>query len=74
MIISLSSLASLLSYWVMYKYYSFVCSVLYKNNFSGVIPNEIGGLTMLELLDLRSNNLSGRIPVEIGEMLSLKCL
>ncbi|XP_019704719.1 protein MALE DISCOVERER 2 isoform X2 [Elaeis guineensis] len=48
--------------------------VLYKNNFSGAIPKEIGGLTMLELMDLRSNNLSGRIPVEIGEMLSLKCL
>ncbi|KAH0985824.1 hypothetical protein GBA52_013001 [Prunus armeniaca] len=34
----------------------------------------LGGLTRLELLDLRDNNLSGTIPVEIGRMLSLKRL
>lgn len=49
-------------------------SVLYKNRLSGVIPKEIGGLTRLELLDLRNNNLNGMIPVELGSMLSLKCL
>lgn len=48
--------------------------VLYKNNFSGIIPKEIGYLNMLELLDLRNNNLNGTIPMEIGEMLSLKHL
>ncbi|KAK1322382.1 putative LRR receptor-like serine/threonine-protein kinase MRH1 [Acorus calamus] len=48
--------------------------ILYKNNFSGVIPKELGNLTMLELLDLRGNHLSGMIPAELNEMLSLKHL
>ncbi|RVW31899.1 Protein MALE DISCOVERER 2 [Vitis vinifera] len=48
--------------------------VLHKNNFSGTIPKEIGGLIRLELLDLRDNNLSGVIPEEIGSMPSLKRL
>jgi len=48
--------------------------VLNGNKFTGVIPKEIGGLNMLELLDLRGNNLTGTIPRELGEMLSLKCL
>lgn len=51
-------------------YYSVLC----KNHFSGEIPKEIGGLTELELLDLRDNNLSGTIPVEMGRMLSLRHL
>lgn len=49
-------------------------SVLFKNNFSGAIPKELGQLTKLEQLDLRDNNLSGAIPAEIGRMLSLKHL
>lgn len=49
-------------------------SVLYKNKFSGVIPKEIGRLTMLQLMDLRNNNLGGPIPKEVEEMLSLKQL
>ncbi|KAG6499485.1 hypothetical protein ZIOFF_039274 [Zingiber officinale] len=44
------------------------------NRFSGVIPKEIGGLTKLELLDLRNNKLTGTIPKEIVEMHSLKHL
>lgn len=48
--------------------------MFYKNRLSGELPKEIGGLAMLELLDLRDNNLSGTIPVEIGRMLSLKRL
>lgn len=49
-------------------------SVLYKNRFSGTIPKEFGGLTKLQLLDLRDNNLGGIIPGEIGSLLSLKRL
>ncbi|CAI8605913.1 unnamed protein product [Vicia faba] len=40
-----------------------------KDNFSGVIPKELGDLDNLELLDLRVNNLIGNIPAETGRML-----
>ena len=52
----------------------FMNSVLCKNHLSGEIPKEIGGLTELELLDLRDNNLSGNIPADIGRLISLKHL
>lgn len=48
--------------------------VLYKNHFSGAIPQDIGELRALEVLDLRDNNLGGKIPAEIGRMQSLKHL
>lgn len=54
--------------------YISVGRILFKNKFSGVIPREIGSLSMLELLDLRDNNLSGEIPMELGNMMSLKHL
>ncbi|OVA02100.1 Protein kinase domain [Macleaya cordata] len=57
--------------------FDFACtntSVLYENHFTGVIPKEIGGLTNLEILDLRANDLSGTIPAELGQMQSLKHL
>ncbi|XP_035843431.1 protein MALE DISCOVERER 2 isoform X7 [Helianthus annuus] len=50
------------------------CLVLSQNKFSGVIPKELGELTMLEVLDLRDNNFSGHIPSELGRMPSLKRL
>lgn len=66
------------SWWLLNEFafspFAWIGSVLYKNNFSGDIPKEIAGLTMLELLDVRGNNLTGTIPTEIGHMLSLKHL
>lgn len=59
---------------VLASFLIYTYSILSKNHFSGVIPKEIGGLTMLELLDLRDNDLSGTVPAEIGGLLSLKRL
>ena len=53
---------------------TYIDSVLCNNQFYGSIPNDIGGLTMLEVLDLRNNNLSGTIPAELGGLRSLKRL
>lgn len=44
-------------------------SILYKNSFSGTIPEELGDLDKLELLDLRGNNMTGCVPAEIGHLL-----
>lgn len=48
--------------------------VLPRNNLRGVMPNEIGNLTHLEVLDLNNNQLSGALPVEIGNLVLLKGL
>ncbi len=48
--------------------------VLPRNNIRGVLPNEIGNLTHLEVLDLNNNQLSGDLPVEIGNLAILKGL
>mmetsp|Transcript_13162 Transcript_13162/g.37357 ORF Transcript_13162/g.37357 Transcript_13162/m.37357 type:complete len:947 (+) Transcript_13162:778-3618(+) len=45
-----------------------------ENLFSGTIPSEIGTLTLLSTLDLRSNNFTGTIPVELGKVTSLQYL
>lgn len=50
------------------------CSILRNNTFSGVIPEEIGGLKELEVLDLGYNNFSGPLPFKLGNNLSLAVL
>uniref|UniRef100_A0A0E0NA29 non-specific serine/threonine protein kinase n=1 Tax=Oryza rufipogon TaxID=4529 RepID=A0A0E0NA29_ORYRU len=44
------------------------------NNFTGIIPNEIGQLKALQLLNLSSNRLSGEIPESIYKLTNLQVL
>ncbi len=44
------------------------------NQMSGELPEEIGNLENLELLNLRYNKLSGEVPEELGNLASLKQL
>ncbi|KAL5207127.1 hypothetical protein ABZP36_031562 [Zizania latifolia] len=45
-----------------------------KNNFSGLIPQDIGQLKSLNILNLSSNNLSGEIPQQLGNLTKLQVL
>ena len=45
-----------------------------RGGLRGVIPPEIGKLTMLEILGFTSNDLSGPIPPELGQLTNLKKL
>uniref|UniRef100_A0A453SS51 Leucine-rich repeat-containing N-terminal plant-type domain-containing protein n=1 Tax=Aegilops tauschii subsp. strangulata TaxID=200361 RepID=A0A453SS51_AEGTS len=45
-----------------------------NNNFTGVIPPEIGQLKMLDILNLSSNSLTGEIPQEICNLTNLQTL
>ncbi|VAI79355.1 unnamed protein product [Triticum turgidum subsp. durum] len=45
-----------------------------NNNFTGVIPPEIGELKMLDILNLSSNSLTGEIPQEICNLTNLQIL
>jgi hypothetical protein len=47
---------------------------LRNNSFSGIIPEEIGELKELEVLDLGYNNFSGTLSAELGSNLSLTIL
>ncbi|KAB8085899.1 hypothetical protein EE612_008925 [Oryza sativa] len=47
---------------------------LSNNNFSGVIPQDIGQLKSLDILSLSSNNLSGEIPQQLGNLTNLQVL
>ncbi|KAK8629632.1 hypothetical protein V6N13_078465 [Hibiscus sabdariffa] len=50
-------------------------SIILRNNyFTGIIPEGIGKLEELEVLDLGYNNLSGPVPPELGSNLSLTIL
>ncbi|KAL6996620.1 hypothetical protein U1Q18_006751 [Sarracenia purpurea var. burkii] len=48
--------------------------VLRENGHVGPIPNELGNLTRLKVLDLYKNNLNGSIPVSLGRLTGLKSL
>ena len=45
--------------------------ILHGNNLVGPIPNEIGKLKYLKVLDLGKNQLSGPIPPQLGNLTSL---
>uniref|UniRef100_A0A0A9CQU5 non-specific serine/threonine protein kinase n=1 Tax=Arundo donax TaxID=35708 RepID=A0A0A9CQU5_ARUDO len=45
-----------------------------NNNFTGVIPQEIGQLKSLVMLNLSSNNLSGEIPLQLCNLTNLQVL
>ena len=47
---------------------------LWGNKLRGSIPAELGDLTELQTLDLRSNQLTGTIPGELGELTNLESL
>ena len=47
---------------------------LYRNELSGAIPPELGGLANLERLALIGNALSGAIPPELGDLANLEWL
>uniref|UniRef100_A0A5B7AUI3 Protein kinase domain-containing protein n=2 Tax=Davidia involucrata TaxID=16924 RepID=A0A5B7AUI3_DAVIN len=48
--------------------------ILRNNSFYGIIPEEIGELEELEVLDLGHNNFSGPLPSDLGNNLSLAIL
>ncbi|CAL0321996.1 unnamed protein product [Lupinus luteus] len=48
--------------------------VLRENGHVGPIPNELGNLTRLRVLDLHKNNLNDSIPVSLGRIIGLKSL
>ncbi len=47
---------------------------LYKNNFSGPLPECLGNLTKVESFDISHNTIGGALPESIGNMYSLKRL
>ena len=47
---------------------------LYRNNLTGSLPAELGGLARLESLELTSTALSGPIPAELGDLGRLRTL
>ncbi|KAL1298068.1 hypothetical protein HN51_042490 [Arachis hypogaea] len=48
--------------------------VLRDNGHIGPIPNDLGNLTRLRVLDLHRNNLNGSIPVSLGRISGLRSL
>ncbi|KAI4329347.1 hypothetical protein L6164_021621 [Bauhinia variegata] len=48
--------------------------VLRENGFVGPIPNELGNLTRLKVLDLHKNNLNGSVPFSLGRITGLRSL
>lgn len=47
---------------------------LHDNNLSGVIPEYLGGMLNLQILNLGNNKFSGSIPADLGQLPNLKHL
>ena len=45
-----------------------------ENLLTGVLPPELAGMSMLQVLDLGDNNLTGQIPPELGMLAGLRVL
>ena len=52
----------------------FLYSILRNNSFTGIIPEGIGELKELEVLDLGYNDFSGPLPADLGNNFSLAIL
>lgn len=50
------------------------CRELYRNNFEGKIPAELGNLKSLISMDLYENRLQGEIPKSFAKLKSLRFL
>lgn len=50
------------------------CSQLQGNGITGMIPEELGNLSSLTMLDLENNNLTGEIPSSLGNLRRLTFL
>ncbi|WCJ40538.1 Leucine-rich repeat (LRR) family protein [Euphorbia peplus] len=48
--------------------------VLRENGHVGLIPNELGNLTRLKVLDLHKNSLNGSVPVSLSRLTGLRSL
>ena len=56
------------------EYYDLFYLILRDNNLVGTIPEELGNLTPVKIIDLWDNLLSGPIPEELGNLRELKRL
>ena len=54
-----------------------VCSLYLRtanNSLTGPIPDEVGGLVSLKLLNVENNDMTGTMPLEIADLLDLEVL
>ncbi|PWA41356.1 protein kinase-like domain-containing protein [Artemisia annua] len=72
--LSSSGLNGTLNYFSFNSFPNLMYFDLMFNNFSGIIPSDIGHLSKLVFLDFSVNQFTGKIPPEIGTLMSLERL
>ncbi|PWA36067.1 protein kinase-like domain-containing protein [Artemisia annua] len=72
--LSSSGLNGTLNYFSFNSFPNLMYFDLMFNNFSGIIPSDIGHLSKLVYLDFSVNQFTGKIPPEIGTLMSLERL